>query len=67
MYKSMFPITNNESAPYNNGLNNAFGIYFSAYANMAIAEKLTATMVKYIFFCLFIMSLGVAMPCPFSS
>jgi len=58
MYKRMFPATNNEIAPYKNVLNNAVGIYFSTNANMAIAEKPTATKVKYTFFCLFIVSLG---------
>jgi len=67
MYISMFPTTNNDSALYNNVLNNAVGIYFSENANTAIAEKLTATKVKYIFFCLFIMSLGIIVPYLFSS
>ena len=58
----MFPTMNKDIAPYNNGLNNAVGMYFSVNANMAIAEKLMATRVKYIFFCLFIMSLGIIMP-----
>jgi hypothetical protein len=62
----MLPTRNKDSAPYNNVLNNAIGIYFSVNANMAIAEKLTATKVKYIFFCLFIMSLGIIMPYLFS-
>jgi len=61
MYISMFPTRNKDIALYNNVLNNAVGIYFSVNANMAIAEKLTATKVKYIFFCLFIMSLGIIM------
>lgn len=67
MYINMFPATNNEIAPYKNVLNNAVGIYFSTNANMAIAEKPTATKVKYTFFCLFIVSLGRIMSYPFSS
>ena len=67
IYISMLPTRNKDSAPYNNVLNNAIGIYFSVNANMAIAEKLTATIVKYIFFCLFIMFLGIIMPYLFSS
>jgi len=63
----MFPTRNNDSALYNKVLNNEVGIYFSANANMAIAEKLTATKVKYIFFCLFIMSLGIIISYLFSS
>lgn len=55
----MFPIRNNEIELYNNDLNNAAGIYFSANANMAMAEKPTATKVKYNFFRLFISSLGL--------
>lgn len=62
----MFPTTNNEIALYKNVLNNAVGIYFSANANMANAEKPTATKVKYTFFFLFIMSLGIIMPHLFS-
>jgi len=58
----MLPTRNKDSAPYNNVLNNAIGIYFSVNANMANAEKLTATKVKYIFFCLFIISLGIICP-----
>jgi len=42
----MFPTMNKDSALYNNVLNNEVGIYFSVNANMAIAEKLTATKVK---------------------
>jgi hypothetical protein len=63
----MFPATNNEIAPYKNGLNNAVGKYFSVNANMAIAEKPTATNVKYTFFRLFILSLGINMSYLFSS
>jgi len=62
----MLPTRNKDSAPYSNVLNNAIGIYFSVNANMAIAEKLTATIVKYIFFCLFIMFLGIIMSYLFS-
>jgi len=58
MYISMFPTRNNEIALYNKSLNNAAGIYFSANANMAIAENPTATKVKYNFFSLSILSLG---------
>jgi len=61
MYISMFPTRNNEIEVYNNALNNASGIYFSVNANMAMAEKPTATNVKYIFFCLLIRSLGIVM------
>jgi hypothetical protein len=53
---------NKDIAPYNNVLNNAAGIYFSVNANMAIAVKLAATKIKYIFFCLFIISLGIICP-----
>jgi len=59
MYISMFPTTNNEIELYNNALNKTVGIYFSANANMAIVEKPTATKVKYNFFRLFILSLGL--------
>jgi hypothetical protein len=57
---------NKDSAPYNNVLKIAVGMYFSVNANMAIAEKLTATIVRYIFFCLFIISLGIIMSSQFS-
>jgi hypothetical protein len=63
----MFPTRNNEIAPYNNVLNIAFGIYFSANANRTKAEKPTATKVKHMFFRLFIMSLGIIISYPFSS
>jgi hypothetical protein len=66
MYISIFPATNNEIAPYKTVLNNSVGIYFSANANMTIAEKPTATKVKYKFFRLFIMSLGINMAYLFS-
>ena len=59
MYTSMFPTRNNEIELYNNVLNNEIDMYFSVKANIAITEKLTATKVKYMFFCLFIMSLGI--------
>jgi hypothetical protein len=59
MYISMFPTRNNEIAPYKNVLNNAVAIYFSANANRTIAEKPTATKVKYNFFSLSILSLGL--------
>jgi hypothetical protein len=59
MYISMFPTSNNEIALYNNVLNSPVGIYFSANANIVIAEKPTATKVKYNFFRLFILSLGL--------
>ena len=59
MYISMFPTRNNEIALYNNVLNNEVGIYFSANAKMAIAEKPTPTKVKYNFFSLSILSLGL--------
>ncbi len=59
MYIRMFPIRNNEIELYNNDLNNTAGIYFSANANIAMAEKPTATKVKYNFFRLFISSLGL--------
>jgi len=67
MYKSIFPAKNNDSTPYNNILNNEAGIYFSANASKAIAKKLTATKIKYIFFFLFIMSLGIIISYLFSS
>jgi len=59
MYSSTFPAANKETALYKNVLNNAVGIYFSVNANMAIAEKPTATRIKYNFFLLFILSLGL--------
>jgi len=46
-------------ALYKKVLNNAVGIYFSVNANMAIAENPTATRIKYKFFLLFILSLGL--------
>jgi len=55
----MFPARNNEIEPYNNGLNIAIGMYFSANANMAMAENPTATKIKYNFFRRFIISLGI--------
>ena len=61
MYNSIFPTTKNDNALYNNDLNNTDGIYFSINAKMAITVKPTATKVKYIFFRLFIMSLGIIM------
>ena len=66
MYKRMFPTRNKASALYSNVLNNEVVIYFSVNAKIAIAEKLIATTVKYTFFCLFIISLGIIMPCLFS-
>src|SRR5659263_16727 len=61
MYMSMFPTRNTESAPYNNVLNNPVGVYFSVYANRINAENPTATKVKYNFFRLFILSLGLTL------
>ena len=61
MYNSIFPATNNDNALYNNDLNNTGDIYFSINAKMAITVKPIATKVKYIFFRLFIMSLGINM------
>jgi hypothetical protein len=55
----MFPTRNKDIALYNNVLNNAADIYFSVKANMVIAEKPTATKVKYNFFSPFILSLGI--------
>ena len=59
----MFPARNNKKALYNKFLNNTVGRYFSVNANMANAEKLTATKVKYNFFRLFIRSLGLMISC----
>ena len=67
MYINIFPTTNNDRELYNNALNNACVIYFSINANMTITAKPIATKVKYIFFRLFIMSLGIIMPYLFSS
>lgn len=67
MYISMFPTRNKDIALYNNMLNSPGDVYFSANANMVIAEKETATKIKYIFFCLFIISLGFVMPYLISS
>jgi hypothetical protein len=67
MYKSIFPTRNNEIALYKNILNNSVDIYFSANANTTITEKPPATKVKYIFFRLFIMALGIIMSYLFSS
>lgn len=55
----MFPIPNNANALYNIGLNIMTGIYFSMNANTVIAVKPIATKVKYNFFRLFILSLGL--------
>jgi len=54
----MFPARNNESAPYSNVLNSPAAMYFSAYANIPIVAKPTATKVKYNFFSMLIRSLG---------
>lgn len=59
MYIRMFPARNNEIALYNTDLNSPAGKYFSTNANRTIAEKPIATKVKYNFFCLFILSLGL--------
>lgn len=59
IYISMFPARNNDRALYNNTLNSPGDIYFSVYANIPIAEKPTATKVKYNFFRLLILSLGL--------
>jgi hypothetical protein len=59
MYSSTFPAANKETALYKKVLNNVVGIYFSVNANMAIAEKPIATRIKYNFFLLFILSLGL--------
>jgi hypothetical protein len=61
----MFPARNNNRALYNNVLNSPGDIYFSVYANIPIAEKPTATKVKYNFFRLLILSLGfiLSFPC----
>jgi hypothetical protein len=67
MYISIFPTRNNEIELYKNILNKSVDIYFSANANTAIAEKPTATKVKYTFFRLFIMFLGIITSYLFSS
>jgi hypothetical protein len=59
MYISTLPARNNEIEPYNNALNIAVGIYFSANANMAMTENPAATIIKYNFFRRFIPSLGI--------
>jgi len=59
MYKSTLPARNNEIEEYNNTLNIAVGIYFSANANRTMTENPAATKVKYKFFRRFIRSLGI--------
>jgi hypothetical protein len=58
MYNRMFPTQNNANALYSIQLNILVGIYFSINANTNNAAKPVATKVKYIFFCLFILSLS---------
>lgn len=59
MYKRMFPTRNNEIAPYNNVLNGAAGMYFSANARTVITEKPTATNINYRVFRRLMTSLGL--------
>ena len=59
MYISMLPARNNARAPYNNVLKSPGEMYFSEYAKIPNAEKPTATKVKYNFFRLLILSLGL--------
>ena len=58
-YNRMFPAANNAIALYKAGLKLAGDIYFSLNANTVMAANPIATMIKYRFFRLFIISLGL--------